>query len=88
MDRPPQRRIVQSPQVTLREILEFQLDMIQAVAVMRPLTRDEMQRLELLLKIYDKMPPEQQTSVNGITITVKAPTKKELENLIKIAEKN
>jgi hypothetical protein len=86
MSQPPQRRIVQSPAATLREILESQLCMLQAVGTQRPLDRDELQRLELLIKIYDRLPPDQQQNPTGITITVKPPTKKELESLLKIAE--
>lgn len=84
----PKRRIVQSPAATLREILESQLCMLQSVGTTRPLDRDELQRLELLIKIYDRLPPDQQQNPTGITITIKQPTQRELKELLRIAEKD
>lgn len=82
------RRIVKGAQATLHEILASQLEMIQTVALNRPLDKEEIQRLELLLKIYDKLPIEQQLNAPGITISVIKPTQKELKELLKIAEKD
>jgi hypothetical protein len=83
----PQRKIVSGPKYTLHEILASQLEMLKMVAIQRPLDREELQRLDVLLKLFDRLSPDQQASEPGITISIKAPTKKELDALLRIAEK-
>ena len=85
-DKPATRRIVKSPMLTLHEILGSQLDMLLSVAVMRPLEKEEVQRMELLLKIYNTLPMDQQLNAPGITITASVPTAAEIQGLLKIAK--
>lgn len=56
------RVIVRTPRQSLQEILDAQLDQLYIVATQRALDFDECRRLDLMLKLYDRVPAEAATS--------------------------
>ena len=78
----PTRKIITSPQQSLHEILEAQLEFIMATALMRKLDSEEIRLLEVMLKVYALAPT---STAPGQTGTKKL-NHKELAQLIKLAK--